>query len=200
MKNEFLLTTTLIKGLVLIFAVLGVGAGLLLREVVRQGDAAAAQAASSPTTAPSAAARVSTASREDRLSLTPVAVMPPPDPFAPLGPPPPAPAVSRPAQRMQIPAGARPAQPEPGYTPAAAAPSAPVQAASPPQGLPDDLVVTGIVDGERPLAVIQMNGATLFLKIGDTVADTWVLDEIGQRSVVLRSGASKRTFAIQGGG
>lgn len=200
MKNEFLLTTTLIKGLVLIFAVLGVGAGLLLREVVRQGDAAAAQAASSPTTAPSAAARVSTASREDRLALTPVAVMPPPDPFAPLGPPPPAPAVSRPAQRMQIPAGARPAQPEPGYTPAAAAPSAPVQAASSPQGLPDDLVVTGIVDGERPLAVIQMNGATLFLKIGDTVADTWVLDEIGQRSVVLRSGASKRTFAIQGGG
>jgi hypothetical protein len=83
-------------------------------------------------------------------------------------------------------------------TPAAAAPARPAPAeASAPNA--DDLALTGIVQGEPPVAVVRYSGQSLFLKIGDQVADTWRLVEIKERSAIFQLGAQRVEIPIKGG-
>lgn len=63
----------------------------------------------------------------------------------------------------------------------------------------DEIVLTGIVEGDPALAVLRYQGQSLFLKIGDQVADTWRLVEIKERSVLLQLGERRVEIPIQGG-
>jgi hypothetical protein len=84
-------------------------------------------------------------------------------------------------------AGAKKA-PKPADTPVApTAPSA------------DDLQLTGVVQGDPPVAVVRFSGQSFFLKIGDQVADTWRLVEIKERSALFQLGAQRVEIPIKGG-
>jgi hypothetical protein len=131
------------------------------------------------------------------FSLRPVDVTPPPNPFeaTPLAAPAPVGAagvgpVGR-APGPLPPAGgvveAAPVVAAPGKAPAAAPPAA------------DELQLTGIVQGDPPLAVVQFQGQSLFLKIGDQVADSWRLVEIKERSAIFQMGARRVEVPIKGG-
>ena len=130
----------------------------------------------------------------------------PEDPFLPSGPPPP-PAVevvvteTRGAQagRWSGPEGwsdeRLPAAPE---EPAEkGAPAETLEAAVAPKA--SEIVLTGVIQGDPPLAVVRFRGQSLFLKIGEGIADTWRLAEINERSVVFRLGAQRVEIPIQGG-
>lgn len=95
---------------------------------------------------------------------------------------------------------AAPAAPvaRPSGTPAAAAPARPAPA-EPSAPNADDLALTGIVQGEPPVAVVRYSGQSLFLKIGDQVADTWRLVEIKERSAIFQLGAQRVEIPIKGG-
>jgi hypothetical protein len=83
-----------------------------------------------------------------------------------------------------------------------AAPSpAPAQAAAENPEAPEieDLALTGIIEGDPPLAVVQYAGQSLFLKIGDQVADTWRLVEINERSARFQLGEQRVEIPIRGG-
>jgi hypothetical protein len=124
----------------------------------------------------------------------------PPDPFQPV------------AMTRRIPRpGAAAAAPGPWVGGGAPAPvaKAPVlpnpQAAAAPQ--PDaapavkaeDLNLTGVVQGDPPVAVVQYQGQSLLLKIGDLVADSWRLVEIRERSAIFQMGARRVEVPIKGG-
>jgi hypothetical protein len=91
------------------------------------------------------------------------------------------------------PAGAVPAGPP------AAAP-APLVKQEPHELAPEDVTLTGTIQGDPPLAVIKYGGQSLFLKIGDQVADAWRLAEIGERSAVLKRGEQRIEVHITRGG
>lgn len=63
----------------------------------------------------------------------------------------------------------------------------------------DDLALTGIVQGDPPVAVVRYSGQSLFLKIGDQVADTWRLVEFKERSAIFQLGAQRVEIPIKGG-
>lgn len=71
--------------------------------------------------------------------------------------------------------------------------------AAPAQPSADDLALTGIVQGDPPVAVVRYSGQSLFLKIGDQVADTWRLVEIKERSALFQLGAQRVEIPIKGG-
>jgi hypothetical protein len=99
----------------------------------------------------------------------------------------PAPAAKPAAKKVSKPAPAvRPGRAGAGASPAVAAPR------------PEELVVTGVVQGEPPLAVVRFADQLLFLKIGDRVADTWRLVEIRERSAVFQLGARQVEIPIKG--
>jgi len=75
-------------------------------------------------------------------------------------------------------------------------PARPVAAAKPSA---DDLALTGIVQGDPPVAVVRYSGQSLFLKIGDQVADTWRLVEFKERSAIFQLGAQRVEIPIKGG-
>ena len=79
---------------------------------------------------------------------------------------------------------------EPGAKPPAAAPAAPSIA---------DVALTGIVQGDPPVAVLRYGGQSHFLKIGDQVADTWRLVEIRESSAILQMGGRRVEIQIRGG-
>lgn len=183
-----------IRMLVIIFAVAGVGAGLMLKQVVRSRvpEAAPGSVIQAGRTAP--AAELVAGAETGPLQLQVVEAFPPPDPFVATPAAKPARQTAPTPRPVSAPAGTTPER-----APAAAAvPSEAVRSATVP--LPEDLTVTGIVAGESPLVVVQTGGRTLFLKIGDQVADSWQLDSIGERSVVFRADKQQVTLPIQGGG
>ena len=82
---------------------------------------------------------------------------------------------------------------------APAAPALPKPEPAPAAPSLDDVQLSGIVHGEPPLAVLKYQGQSLFLKIGDQVADTWRLTEIKERSAVFQLGGRRIEIQIQGG-
>ncbi len=85
----------------------------------------------------------------------------------------------------------------------AVAPRAP---AAPPRSLPNPAptavarpVLTGLVQGDPPVALVRWEGQTVFLKVGDTIAGTWQLIAINENSAVFRLGAQRVELHIQGG-
>ena len=60
-------------------------------------------------------------------------------------------------------------------------------------------VVAWVERGTPDLALILVDGQTYFLKAGDTVTAAWVVAEIKDNSVVLRSGDHVRELQIEGG-
>lgn len=141
-----------------------------------------------------------------RLRVRTVAITPPADPFEPSEPLPAvtvAP-VSEPAAKAGAP-GANPgefifsAPVARSSAPAPAAAAVPAAAPAPAGPRPDEITLTGIIQGEPPLAVIRHGGQSHFLKIGDKVADSWRLEEIKERSAVLKLGGERVEVPIQGG-
>ncbi len=63
----------------------------------------------------------------------------------------------------------------------------------------DELAVTGIIQGDPAIAVVRFGGQSLFLKIGDQVADTWRLAAIGERSATFLNGEQRVEIPIKGG-
>jgi len=63
----------------------------------------------------------------------------------------------------------------------------------------DALAITGLVQGDPPLVVVRYEGQSLFLKIGDQIADTWRLVEIKERSAIFQLGARRVEVPIKGG-
>ncbi len=145
-----------------------------------------------------------------RLRLRAVTVTPPADPFEPTQ------AESTPTLGAAVgsgpsggPVAIQPANPgeftfaTPVGRPAAA-PRPAVNPTPSPAPLPagprvEELALTGIIQGEPPLAVIRYGGQSHFLKIGDRVADSWRLEEIKERSAVLKLGEERVEVPIQGG-
>jgi hypothetical protein len=79
------------------------------------------------------------------------------------------------------------------------APTQPARPAAPAKPNADDLALTGIVQGDPPVAVVRYSGQSLFLKIGDQVADTWRLVEFKERSAIFQLGAQRVEIPIKGG-
>jgi hypothetical protein len=80
--------------------------------------------------------------------------------------------------------------------PEGALPSVPAAPAVPD---PDQFTLAGLIQGDPPLAVIRYEDQTLFLKIGDQVADTWRLVEVKERSAIFQLGEQRVEVPIQGG-
>lgn len=141
------------------------------------------------------------------VSIRSVQATPPPNPFEPVrsaAPLPVAtPAAPKPAAAPAALAGAAPkltARPQPAAgTPAAAPAPAAAQPAPANAPKPEELLLTGIIHGEPALAVMSFGGQSLFLKIGDQVADTWRLVEIKERSAIFQLGAQRVEVPIKGG-
>jgi hypothetical protein len=127
------------------------------------------------------------------LSMRQVENTPPPDPFAPV----PIPRES--TQPLVITQDEQPLV-KPSLEPARPTP-APAAAPELAEGAPkaDQLSVTGIVQGDPPLAVVEFQGQSLFLKIGDKVADSWRLVEIRERSALFALGPRRVEVPIKGG-
>lgn len=89
----------------------------------------------------------------------------------------------------------------PAAAPARAAKPATKPAETPVQTGPraDELAVTGIIQGDPAIAVVRYVGQSLFLKIGDQVADTWRLAAIGERSATFHNGEQRVEIPIKGG-
>jgi hypothetical protein len=94
--------------------------------------------------------------------------------------------------------GAQHANPAPAGA-AGAQPAAPPQAPQLSAPRPEELALTGIIQGEPPLAVVRYAGQTLFLKMGDQIADTWRLVEIKERSARFQLGEQRVEVPIKGG-
>jgi hypothetical protein len=62
-----------------------------------------------------------------------------------------------------------------------------------------DITITGVIQGDPPLVVVRYEGRSLFLKIGDQVADSWRLEAIKERSAVFQLGEQRVEVPIQGG-
>jgi hypothetical protein len=62
-----------------------------------------------------------------------------------------------------------------------------------------DVRLRGIIRGTPDLALILVDGQTYFLKAGDPVTGAWVVADIKDNSVVLRSGDHVRELQIEGG-
>jgi hypothetical protein len=69
----------------------------------------------------------------------------------------------------------------------------------PPPTTLGDVRLRGVIRGTPDLALILLDGQTYFLKAGDRVTGTWVVGEIKDNSVVLRSGGHVRELQIEGG-
>ena len=116
--------------------------------------------------------------------------------LAAAGPPAlPLPYASAPAQRVALPPTTLSVQ--------AVVPRGP---ATPPRSLPNPAptavtrpVLTGLVQGDPPVALARWEGQTVFLKVGDTIAGTWQLIAINENSAVFRLGAQRVELHIQGG-
>lgn len=78
-------------------------------------------------------------------------------------------------------------------------PARPAAPAAPAGPKADELNLTGIIQGDPAVAVVKYGGQSLFLKIGDQVADTWRLVEIKDRSVMFQLGEQRVEITIQGG-
>jgi hypothetical protein len=100
----------------------------------------------------------------------------PADPFQPSLPA--IAAVSKPAPIKAMPKVA------PGAAIEAAAQAA-AEAAAP---APEELSLVGIIQGDPALAVVKYVGQSFFLKVGEQVADTWRLEQIGERSATFSLG------------
>jgi hypothetical protein len=132
------------------------------------------------------------------FSLRQVQADVPPDPFQPV------------AMTRRIPRSGAAGAPGPWVGGGAPAPVAkapvlpnPQAAAAQPEAAPavkvEDLNLTGVVQGDPPVAVVQYQGQSLFLKIGDLVADSWRLVEIKERSAIFQMGARRVEVPIKGG-
>ncbi len=151
--------------------------------------AAVTPPAAEPAVVPAAAVRPTTALRPRLPALSVVA---PPDPFKPAPVAPvvvarqPAsvlpPATGRGAAQAAWPAPEREPEPEPAQAPQA-----------------DRFALVGIIQGDPSLVVVQYEGQSFYLKVGDQVADTWRLVEIKERSAVFQLGAQRVEVPIQGG-
>lgn len=141
-----------------------------------------------------------------RLRVRAVTITPPDDPFQPSQPV----VATAPLPVKAVQTGAPGANPgefifsapvarTPAAGPAPAAAVTPAAAPAPAGPRPEEIVLTGIIQGEPPLAVIRHGGQSHFLKIGDKVADSWRLEEIKERSAVLKLGGERVEIPIQGG-
>ena len=127
------------------------------------------------------------------FSMRQVENIPPPDPFEP---------VAAPRQTPQaLVIETAPQAPERTQQAAARPAAAPAAEAALPAGAPrpEELSVSGIVQGDPPLAVVEYQGQSLFLKIGDKVADSWRLVEIRERSALFTLGPRRVEVPIKGG-
>jgi len=185
----------------IVVLVVGGGTGLLLNQTTAENRrllldqqrllAAAEPVMALPRSEPVAAPEMA-GGRRVLFSLRPVDVAPPPNPFE--ATPLPTAASSGPAGLLR---GPGPLPPATGVVPApAAAPAGPAPVAAP---RADELHLTGIIQGEPPLVVVQFQGQSLFLKIGDQVADSWRLVEIKERTAVFQMGARRVEVPIKGG-
>lgn len=187
---------------------LGVSFGLLLNRSTADSRARALrsdpslQAAIAPLPPPEAEPVVATADPAGRRILFSLrstsAADVPPDPFVPVP-------MSRPLPRVSAADDGEPAlsvEPAPlRSAPVLPNPQAPAPREEPatPAVSASDINLTGVVQGDPPLAVVQYQGQSLFLKIGDAVADSWRLVEIRERSAIFQMGARRVEVPIKGG-
>lgn len=82
---------------------------------------------------------------------------------------------------------------------AAASRTEPAATAAPVAPQVGDIALTGVVQGDPPIAVVRYGGQSHFLKIGDQVADTWRLVEVRERSAILQVGGRRVEIQIRGG-
>ena len=130
-------------------------------------------------------------------------VTPPADPFAPATADPTGVRIATASVSIGPAAGAVPSpadrgKPAPALPPATGEMPAEGTNAAPPASLPEDMALIGIIQGEPPLAVVRQGGQSLFLKVGDQVADTWRLVEIKERSAIFQLGEQRVDLSIKG--
>lgn len=203
-----------ISGLALTVAgilALGGGVGLALNRTSAPATAVAEAVPGDPATDP-----LTPASTGAEISPTPtlvrsvtvaprlVDVTPPENPFLrtaadPVAYAPATSNVSIPASVAAAPAPAGRVAAKTAVAPTTSAQPAQPAAFAPGNPSADDLALTGIVQGEPPVAVVRYSGQSLFLKIGDQVADTWRLVEIKERSAIFQLGAQRVEIPIKGG-
>ena len=181
--------------------VLGGASGLLLNrsradvrlQALREDPVLAAPVEAAPLPAEPVVA-ASTGNGRVLFSLRSVQTEVPPDPFQPVAMQQPIPRSPLAAPSLEVEAAPRPAsRPAPAAQPTEpAAPAAPAVKA-------EELALTGIVQGDPPVAVVQFQGQSLFLKIGDQVADSWRLVEVKERSAIFQMGARRVEVPIKGG-
>jgi hypothetical protein len=63
----------------------------------------------------------------------------------------------------------------------------------------DSLSLVGIIQGDPALAVVKYDGQSFFLKIGEQVADTWRLEQIGERSATFSLGKRRVEIPLHEG-
>lgn len=182
--------------------VLGGASGLLLNrtradlrlKTLREDPILTAPADAAPVPAEPVVA-ASTGNGRVLFSLRSVQTDVPPDPFQPV-------AMQQPIQRSPLAAQSLQVEAQqPALRSAPAAKPAPAEPAAPaaPEVKPEALALTGIVQGDPPVAVVQFQGQSLFLKIGDQVADSWRLVEVKERSAIFQMGARRVEVPIKGG-
>ena len=60
-------------------------------------------------------------------------------------------------------------------------------------------MLTGIIHGDPPLVVVSYRGKSYFLKIGEPLADNWILASIKEQSAVFNDGERAIEISIAGG-
>ncbi|MBM3457177.1 MAG: hypothetical protein FJX77_01385 [Armatimonadetes bacterium] len=94
---------------------------------------------------------------------------------------------------------AKPA-PKPAARPAAKPAARPAaKPTTPGQSGPERPILTGVVQGDPPVAVVRWGGQTMFLRVGDQVAGLWRLEQVKENSAVFRLGEQRVETHIQGG-
>jgi hypothetical protein len=86
----------------------------------------------------------------------------------------------------------------------AAAPGAAIEAAAQAAAdaaapAPEMISLVGIIQGDPALAVVKLDGQSFFLKIGEQVADTWRLEQIGERSATFSLGKRRVEVPLREG-
>jgi hypothetical protein len=63
----------------------------------------------------------------------------------------------------------------------------------------EEISLVGIIQGDPALAVVKYDGQSFFLKIGEQVADTWRLEQIGERSATFSLGKRRVEVPLREG-
>lgn len=59
-------------------------------------------------------------------------------------------------------------------------------------------VITGIIHGETSVVIAKLNGQTHFVKAGERIGGSWLVEEVKEQSVILKNGERRVEVAVQG--